>query len=141
MFENKPDASAPAHEVRYVDRLDPATLDLSSFELGPVYFGNDRILTPPPGQQSRSDAIDLRPEKPLIVQVDAALDPATGVVVWHLQGLDPASGDLQTDPFVGFLDPNQEPPEGQGGVTFSVDPAAGLGTGTRSPTGRRSSST
>jgi hypothetical protein len=93
------------------------------------------VLTPPTGLQSWSDQIDLRPAKPLIVTVDAELDPVTGVASWHLQGLDPETRELQTDPFIGFLDPNQEPPEGQGGVTFSVDPVGGLGTGDTIPNG------
>ena len=48
---------------------------------------------------------------------------------WHLQGLDPATGELQTDPNIGFLPPDVNAPEGQGGVTFTVQSNPGLVTG------------
>ena len=129
MFENKPDATAPAHEVRVTDRLDRTKLDLSTFELGPIYFGPGIVATPPPGLQTWTTTLDLRPAQPLLLKIDAGLNPTTGVVTWHLQGLDPATGELETDPNIGFLPPNEEPPEGQGGMTFTIDPVAGLGTG------------
>lgn len=129
MFENKPDASAPAHEVRITDQLDKSKLNLETFAFGPVYFGNDNVMTPPPGAQQWSASMDLRPGLPLILELDAGLNRSTGVVSWHFQGVDPLTGELVTDPQIGFLPPNEEPSEGQGGVTFSVDPVAGLGTG------------
>ncbi len=130
MFENKPDASAPAHEVRITDRLDASKLDLSTFAFGPVYFGDDNVLTPPPGAQEWSTSMDLRPGLPLILELDATLNRATGLVTWHFRGVDPATRELVTDPQIGFLPPNEQPSEGQGGVTFSVDPQPALGTGT-----------
>jgi hypothetical protein len=130
-FENKPDASAPAHEVFVTDQLDTTKLDLNTLSLGPVFFGNVRLLTPPPGVQSWSDTIDLRPAQNLIVRVDANLDTASGLLAWHIQGLDPATGQLDTDPATGFLPANKNSPEGQGGVTFTVSPKAGLKTGTQ----------
>jgi hypothetical protein len=131
LFENKPDATAPAHEVRVTDQLDASALDLSTLELGPVFFGRDRIATPPPGLQSWNDTIDLRPATNLIVRIDANLDRATGVLSWHFQGLDPATGLLDVTPELGFLPPDKVPPEGQGGVTFTVSPKPGLRTGAR----------
>jgi hypothetical protein len=129
MFENKPDASAPAHEVRITDQLDKTKLNLETFAFGPVYFGNNSVLTPPVGAQEWSTQMDLRPGLPLILRLDASLNKATGVVSWHFQGVDPLTGELVTDPQIGFLPPNEEPSEGQGGVTFSVDPVEGLTTG------------
>ena len=129
LFENKADAGAPAHEVTITDQLDGSKYDLDTFELGPVFFGNDTVISPPAGLQEWTDQLDLRPALPLILQVDAGLDRATGLVTWHLQGLDPATGELQTDPAIGFLPPDVNPPEGQGGVTFSISSRDGLVTG------------
>jgi sugar lactone lactonase YvrE len=129
LFENKPDAGAPAHEVTITDQLDASKLNLETFAFGPVFFGNNSVLTPPSGVQSWTDQLDLRPAANLIVQVDAELDRSTGLVSWHLQGLDPATGDLQTDPAIGFLPPDVNAPEGQGGVTFSINSKDGLATG------------
>ena len=128
-FENKPEATASAHDVRIVDQLDPATMDLSTFAFGPVYFGTDEFAAPPPGAQDWTTTVDLRPEKELVVQIDASLDRATGIASWRLRGLNPATGELETAPELGFLPPNTTSPEGQGGVSFTVDQAAGLGHG------------
>ena len=128
-FENMPDATASAHDVRITDQLDPATMDLSTFELGPVYFGLDEVAMPPPGARDWTTTVDLRPEKELVVQIDAGLDPATGIASWRLRGLNPTTGELETAPELGFLPPNKTSPEGQGGVSFTVEQAAGLGHG------------
>jgi hypothetical protein len=125
MFENVPTASAPAHEVRIEDRLDASKLDLSTLELGPVYFG-DEVAAPPPGAQSWEGTVDLRPAKNLIVSIRAGLDRASGLLSWHFRGLDPATGELQVLPELGFLPPNSTAGEGQGGVTFSVEQVPGL---------------
>lgn len=130
MFENVPTASAPAHEVRIEDRLDATKLDLGTLELGPVYFG-DEVAAPPPGAQSWEGSIDLRPAKPLIVSIRAGLDRSSGVLSWHFRGLDPATGELQVLPELGFLPPNKTSPEGQGGVTFSVEQVPGLRHGAK----------
>lgn len=130
MFENVPSASAPAHEVRITDQLDASKLDLSTLELGPVYFG-DRVLAPPPGLQSWKGSIDLRPGKNLVVSVDAELNRSTGLLSWHFRGLNPATGELETLPELGFLPPNKTTPEGQGGVTFTVSQVPGLTHGTK----------
>ncbi len=130
-FENLPSASAPAHEVRITDQLDPARMDLSTLELGPVYFGAGSFATPPPRSQAWRERIDLRPAKNLLVEVNAGLDRATGVLTWHFRSLNPATGELETDPDLGFLPPNKAPPEGQGGVSFKVAQRAGLQHGDR----------
>jgi hypothetical protein len=129
-FENVPSASAPAHEVKITDQLDPSKVDLSTVALGPVYFG-DRIANPPPGAQAWTESVDLRPDKNLIVSIDAALNPQTGLLTWDIAGLDPATGELQTDPSLGFLPPNSTAPIGQGGVSFTVGQKAGLKHGAR----------
>jgi hypothetical protein len=129
LFENKPEATAPAHEVRITDQLDLSKYDLSTFELGPVFWGSDKVLVPPPGQQEWTDTLDLRPGLPLILRVDAKLNVDTGLLTWHFQGLNPDTGELETAPEIGFLPPDKTPPQGQGGVTFTVSPKRGMKTG------------
>lgn len=129
-FENKPSATAPAHEVRITDQLDPSKVDLSTATLGPVYFG-DRIASPPPGVHAWTASVDLRPAKNLIVSIDANIDAQTGLATWHLAGLDPDTGLLQTDAQLGFLPPDNPPPSGQGGVSFNVSQKPGLKTGSK----------
>ncbi len=129
MFENKPDAGAPAHEVTITDRLDRTKLDLQTVELGPVYFGTDKFAVPPPGVRNWTDTIDLRPAKNLVVAISAGLDLESGVLTWRFRGLNPDTGELETAPELGFLPPDKAPPEGQGGVTFTVAQRSGLKTG------------
>lgn len=129
MFENKPTASAPAREVVVTDRLDGSKLDLATFALGPVWFG-DRVITPPPGLRAWSGSVDLRPAKQAIVTLDAALD-ASGLVTWHFKTIDPATRTFPEDPLAGFLPANKAPPIGEGAVAFSVAQKRNLKTGTK----------
>lgn len=135
MFENKPTASAPAREVVVTDRIDGSKLDLATFALGPVWFG-DKVLTPPPGLRAWSGSIDLRPAKPVIVTVDAAID-GSGLATWHFKTIEPATGVFPEDPLAGFLPANKTPPIGEGAVTFSVAQKRNLKTGAKISNGAR----
>lgn len=128
-FENMPTASAAAQTVRVTDRIDVARLDPSTFALGPIDFG-DVVLTPPRGATAWSTVADLRPELDLLVRVEASLAPGTGVVEWKFTTLDPGTLAATTDAVAGFLPPNKVAPEGQGGVSYSVSPRAGVPSGT-----------
>jgi hypothetical protein len=128
-FENLETATAPAQEVVITDALDVATLDLDTFSLGPIAFGTV-VATPAAGVQRYTAGIDLRPERDLIVGIDAGLDAETGVVTWRFTSIDPDTGMLTDDPDAGFLPPNVTPPEGDGQVEFTVAPKPGLATGT-----------
>lgn len=128
-FENKPEATLPAQTVVITDQLDVATLDLDSFELGPIMVGNVTI-TPPAGVRTFSGGADLRPALDVIMKVDAGLDPDTGIVTWVFTTLDPLTGQLTEDPEAGFLPPNTSPPAGDGQVNFTVKAKPGLATGT-----------
>jgi hypothetical protein len=128
-FENLPSATGAAQVVIVTDQLDVQKLDLDTFELGPISFG-ERALVPPPDSQSYAGGIDLRPGQDLIVTVVAGLDRSTGLVTWTFTSIDPNTGQLTEDPAAGFLPPNTSPPAGEGMVTFSVASKAGLATGT-----------
>ncbi len=120
-FENLETATAPAQEVVIEDQLDPEHMDLRTFALGPIMFGRWSV-TPPPGAKSYSTTLDLRPDQPLLVQIEAGLDTVTARVTWRLTSIDPETGELPEDPFAGFLPPNVRPPEGDGSVSFTIAP-------------------
>jgi len=111
------------------DRLDRSKLDLSSVRFGPVGFA-DRRSGPMGAAPAFTTDIDLRPQRNLIVRVQAALNRATGVATWRMRALDPLTGALPDDPLAGFLPPNRTPPEGDGYVTLFAKPRSGLRTGT-----------
>ena len=70
LFENVETATAPAQEVIISDQLDIGTLDLTTFSLGPIGFG-DTLVVPPPGLSQYTTDVDLRPGKNLIVRITA----------------------------------------------------------------------
>lgn len=120
LFENKPEATAPAQDVVITDQLDVSKFDLSTFQLGTVSFGKNVSVTPPPGLSEWTTDIDLRPAQNLLVRVSAALDKTTGVLTWRLISLDPATLQPTEDARAGFLPPNKNAPEGDGSVLFSI---------------------
>jgi hypothetical protein len=104
-------------------------MDLDTLSLGPIAFGDQRVV-PPPGLREFTDEVDLRPAEDLVVRIDAALDEETGVLAWRFSSVDPMTGEPPEDPSAGFLPPNVNPLEGEGSVLFTVMPKAGLPTGT-----------
>lgn len=128
-FENVSTATAPAQVVVITDQLDGQTMDLDSFSLGPIAFGNVTV-SPLPGVSQFTSGVDLRPAQNVIVLIDAGLDRSTGLVTWLFTSIDPDTGQLTDDPLAGFLPPNVNPPEGDGSVFFTVQPKPGLATGT-----------
>jgi RHS repeat-associated protein len=127
-FENDPElANAAAQQVVVTLPLD-TTLDWSTFELTGFGFGSNAYhLTG--GLQAHTERLALREELGLCVDVDFALDPATGLVTWRFTSIDPVTGQPTRDPLAGFLPPNITSPEGQGYVTYTVRPLASLVTG------------
>lgn len=128
-FENLPTASAPARIVTVSNTL-PAQLDPGRVALGPIAFGAT-VLTPPPGAQSWSTQVDLRPARDVLVNVAARVDPATRTVAWRFDSIDPTTHRAVNDPLKGFLPPDKTPGEGRGSVSYTVRPVAGLKHGTR----------
>ena len=90
-FENRPEATATAQDVVITDQLDVTKFDLSTFQLGPVAFGKDKTVTPPPGLSRWTTDVDLRPANNLAVRVYAGLDFQKGVVRSAFTSLDSAT--------------------------------------------------
>lgn len=128
LFENKSSATAPAHDVFVTDTLDLSAFDLKEFGFGAFGFG-DTILSPN-GNKLKKFAmdVDLRPAKNLITRVSGNLDTITGVVKWEFISLNPTTMELEEDPFIGFLPPNNTEHAGEGFVSFYVGLKDGLGT-------------
>jgi hypothetical protein len=120
LFENKSNATAPAHIVTITDTLNLSVFDISDFGFGS--FGWSDTLFSPPGNKLKAFSmdIDMRPELELITRVSGKLDTINGVVKWEFLSLNPETMDLEEDPFLGFLPPNVKSPEGEGFVSYSV---------------------
>jgi hypothetical protein len=126
-FENQPNASAPAQQVVITETLDP-NLDVSTFQLGDFGFGNVAVPVPD-GKQTYTTRIDVRSSRGVFVDVVAGLQGR--VVTWTFSSVDPATQKPPIDPEVGFLPPDQTPPNGEGFVTYFVRPVPGLNSGTQ----------
>lgn len=130
-FENDPlQANAPSQVVVVTDQLDATKVDLVTFSLGTMTFG-DVIVPVAPGVQQYSGGVDLRPGRNLLVLIAAGLDSQTGLVAWQFTSVDPDTQQPTTDPDAGFLPPNHVPPEGDGSVSFSVQPKSGIASGSQ----------
>ncbi|MDO8368264.1 MAG: PKD domain-containing protein [Saprospiraceae bacterium] len=117
-FENKADATAPAHTVVVTDTLDKAKFDLNSFSFGLVNIG-DSIVQPDPGL--REFVLDKNlDELGVTARIQGKLDAQTGIVEWTFRSLDAVTLAEVEDPDLGFLPPNVNAPAGQGSVSFFI---------------------
>ena len=142
-FENEPNASAAALEVRIEDQLDE-DLDWTTFELLEIGFGEYQI--PVPSAMSHYETrLDVNGwtwseeegwhtgETPLMADVSADIDISTGKVTWKMTSYDPNTGWEPEDAYAGFLPPddaNDITHRGEGYVSFAIRPKANLPAGT-----------
>jgi uncharacterized repeat protein (TIGR01451 family) len=124
-FENLASATAAAQEVTVTDTLD-ASLDIDTFQFTRCGVGALEVTLDPPADAFERQ-IDLRPAKNIVVRVRGSVDKATRVVRVTFEGISPDTGEL--DP-LGFLPPNQNPPEGEGLVSFEVKVRPDVASGT-----------
>ncbi len=128
LFENKSEATAPAHVVTITDTLDLSVFNLSGFGFGAFGWG-DTIFNPVGNSLKEfSMDIDMRPGINLITRVSGKVDTTSGVATWEFISLNPETMNLEEDPFTGFLPPNVTSPEGEGFVSFTVGLKSDLGT-------------
>ncbi len=118
-FENDPVlANAPAQVVRITQVID-ANLNPRSFRLGAFGFGGMAFAVPD-DRAFYSTRLDLREQYGIFLDVIAFIDVVVGRLVWEFTSIDPATGQIPVDRFVGFLPPNIAAPQGDGYVTYSV---------------------
>lgn len=131
-FENLSTASAPAQTVVVLDTLDRSRFDLNSFSLLSYGVADSSWLVPGGSRFEFSGVKRLRraalPD--LLLRTDAKLDTATGVLMWRFLSIDPLTRELISDPFDGFLPPNQQAPAGEGFISFTLRPLSPLPDGT-----------
>ncbi len=128
-FENSPSATAPAQQVVITDTLDP-NLDLSTFQLTEIDFG-DTVLTIPPGSQDYQTTVSMTYNGVTFdVVISASLNYQTRELTVTFQSIDPNT-QLPPNVLTGFLPPEDGTGRGEGYVSFVISPNAGLATGTQ----------
>lgn len=126
-FENMPSADAPAQVVLVTEQLN-ANLDWTTFQLGDFGFGGQTFAIPV-GRTSYSTRLDESVKLGVYVDVDVNFNTTTGKLNWRFTSIDPATGDLPADILTGFLPTDIIDPEGEGFISYTVRPKAGLTTG------------
>ncbi len=133
-FTNEASATAPADVVVVTQQLDPS-LDLGTFQLGDLGFGNT-IIHVPAGLTSYSTTVNLPSTAPgvgpngLEVEINASLNTSTGLATWTFTGIDPTTRDIPIDPLIGFLPPDATPPQGEGFVSYTIKPKSTVAAST-----------
>ncbi len=128
-FENEPDASAPAQVVEVTQQLD-ADLDWSTFQLGSFGF-DGQVYSVPAELTSYDTRIDATSSLGVYVDVSASFNELTGALTWTFTSLDPTTLDVPLgNPEEGFLPPDATSPEGEGWISYTVQPKQASPSGT-----------
>jgi RHS repeat-associated protein len=128
-FVNESTATAPAQVVTITDQL-PTTVNWQTFQLGEIVFGS-YVINVPAGRSFYSTVVQLGASlNNLEVDIDAGIDPTTGIVHWTFSTIDPATNEPPTNPLEGFLPPDDAAGDGEAYVTYSVNAATNEPTGT-----------
>ena len=117
--------SIPVADLVIETHLD-TSLDWSSFALGAIRFAGISIAMPDQ-VQSFKQRVDLRSSRNVFVDVEAGLDPLTGIVSWRFLSIDPVTLAPLPTGQPGFLPPNNSSEEGQGFIQYSVKPRTDAG--------------
>ena len=127
-FTNDPTATARAQTVTITEQLS-VNLDWNTFRLGDIGFGST-VIQVPQGLTTYSTQLDETATLGVLVDVTAGINLKTGLVTWTFTSLDATTLDVPANPLAGFLPPDQNPPEGEGFVSYTVQLGANDTTGT-----------
>ncbi len=119
-FENKASAGANAVEVFIYDTLLAELYDYKTFKFEKIWIAGSLYDVIADGYTFAQD-LDMRPNINCIVRASGIFNPQSGIAYWHFMSLDPVTMDITEDPDAGFLPPNNEKPEGEGFVSYSVN--------------------
>gem|GEM_PF-5534227 len=125
-FENVDTATADAQDVIIRDTIDMTRFDITSVTLGDVVIANQLFRVP----KGRSEFTLQRsvPNHPgILVRVTGKTDITTGVITWTFSSMDSVTGNRPL--LDGFLKPNVNKPEGEGSVSYEVNPLSTLTDG------------
>lgn len=129
MFENDPEfATSPASRVVITCPLDDKG-EVNTFRFGSFGFGDFTFEMPPMASQY-SNRLDLTDSLGVWLDVTAGVQIPENYAYWIFQSIDPVTG-LPPVGSIGFLPVNDtvNPGNGEGYVTFAIDPIANLVTG------------
>jgi len=126
--ENLPTASAWAQKVYIVDNLDP-NLDIRTFRLGQIGF--NQTVVEVPANRSFFQTRVTRPDQGtnIVVDISAGVDLDKRQVFWTMNAIDLNTGQSPISVDQGVLPPDTTNHFGEGFVSYTIKPVAGLPTG------------
>ena len=127
LFENEAGA-APAQQVTITEQLS-SNLDWRTFRLGTFGFGGS-TYTVPANSAFIQQRMVMTQQSGFVVQVTASVDVQTGIATWTFTTIDPATGQIPTDPTKGFLPGDNSSGIGEGFVNYTIQPITTDATGT-----------
>ena len=128
-FENQATATASARQIVITNSLDPS-LDPRTFRLREIHFGST-VVTIPANKSYYQTLVELGPAyNGLDAEVSAGVDVANHQVVWTLVAIDPATGQEVDAANLGLLPPDDANHDGEGYVSYTISPVAGVANGT-----------
>jgi RHS repeat-associated protein len=120
-FENESNATAPAQVVEVTQQLS-SNLNWNTFQLTSFGFGG-LTFTIPAGLLAYSTVVDDRTATGVYVDVAANFNVLTGLLTWTFTSIDPTTLDIPLGNVEeGFLPPNAVDPEGEGFVSYQIQP-------------------
>jgi hypothetical protein len=123
-FENAADATAAAGFVRVTQRIDPS-LDLSTLRFDSAAVGGRTTTLIGDGTRA-SGVIHSTYNGGTDIAVEATVDPATRTLTATFAGPDGLADPVTPTPYRDFLPPDVTPPEGEGLITYDIDPLPSL---------------
>ena len=129
-FENESTANANVQTVIVTDTLNPSYVDYTTFGFNSVTIADSVYVLSSPARSFLYD-FDFTKQYGVKVRVTATFDSTTGIVKWAFFTIDPVTNQQTTDALAGFLPPDVTFPQGDGFVSFTVNPAAGTQNGDR----------
>ena len=129
-FENETNALAFARQIVITNVLNPS-FDIRTFRVSEIAFGNVTIKVPANRSfyQTRVAAPSPNPTN-VVVDVTAGVDVQHSTVFWTLNAIDLNTGQLVENALGGILPPDTTNHIGEGHVSYVIQPAAGVPTGT-----------
>ncbi len=128
-FQNATNATAPT-QVAAISNPLTNTLDWTTFQLTEIAFGSIFIAVPSGSQHYANTLHFTENGFNFDVQIDVGLNLASGLLQATFKSVNPTNG-LPPPVAVGFLLPENGTGRGQGQISYTVRPRAGLPTGTQ----------
>jgi len=127
---NESNAMAYARQVIITNQLDP-NLDIFTFRVTEIAVANT-VVTVPTNRSFFTTRIPAPAPNPtnVVIDISVGVNVFSHAIFCTMNAIDLTTGELVASINEGVLAPNTTPPIGEGHITYTIKPAAGLATGT-----------